>query len=71
MSRDAILDDAQLSFASEQRFRRSYRFAVAGNDEIEVTEIRVYVECETVRRHPTRDVDADGRHFPALGVYAG
>src|SRR5690242_10323741 len=67
----AIVDNAQRRFVAEQFFHRSHGLTFAGDYQVEVTEIRVDVECKAVRRHPARDVDADGRNFTAARVNAG
>ena len=65
---DAIFDGAQFSLATKQLFHRSHWFTFAGDYQIEVTEIGVYVERKAVSSNPTRDVHADRRDLPALGV---
>ena len=67
---DAVLDEAEISFVTEQYFHRGNGFTLTGDYQIEEAEIGVYVESEAVRRDPARDVNADGRDLTALGVDA-
>src|SRR6185369_13003684 len=66
----AILDGAQRRFVAEQFFHRSHGLTFAGDDQVEITEVRVDVECKAVRRDPARDVNSDRGDFTAPGVYA-
>src|SRR6185503_4945044 len=68
---EAVFDDAERCLVARQFFDGSNRFAFAGNDEIEVAEIRIDVQGKAVRRDPTRDVDPNCRHFAASCVHAG
>jgi len=68
---DAVFDGAQLSFLAEQFFHRRYWFAFAGDDQIEVTEIGVYVQGKAVGCDPARNVNADGCDLAALCMNAG
>src|ERR1700694_3064690 len=68
---DTIFDRAHFNFAAEQLLHRSYRLAFAGNNQIEIAEIGVYVQSEAVGRYPARDVHANRRDFAARGVHAG
>jgi len=68
---DAVFHGAELSFLAEQFFHRCYWFAFAGDDEIEVTEIGVYVQGKAVGCYPARNVNANGCDLPALCVNAG
>ena len=43
----------------------------ARNDELEVVQVRVYVEAESVRRNAARDVYADGGNLSGLPVFYG
>ena len=66
---DGFGDGIQLEFSAQLFVHRRYRlrFDAAGNDQVEVAEIRVHVEGEAVRSDGAGDVDADGREF-GLGV---
>src|SRR5690349_11667358 len=67
---DPILDFAQREFSSQQLFHRGYRFTFTADDQIEVTQVRIYVEGEAVRGHPTRNMHANSRDFAARSMHA-
>src|SRR5437763_4568165 len=58
---DSVFDREHINFSVEKFSHRSYRFAFAGNYQIEETKVRVDVQCKAVRRHPSRYVNAYGR----------
>ena len=66
-----IFDEAKVSFCSQQLLHRSNRLTFAGDDQIEITEIGVYVECETMCSNPARNMHTNGCHFTAVRVYTG
>src|SRR6266404_7475644 len=62
---DSFLNLAHVNFMAEQVFHGSYLFAVAGDDQVEETQIGIHVERKAVCRYPTRYVNADGGNFSA------
>jgi len=53
---ETVFDDAERRLVARQFFDGSNRFAFAGNDEIEVAEIRIDVQARTGLRIPKRTV---------------
>src|SRR6267378_1766037 len=67
---DPILNLAHVNLAAEQVFHGSHLLAVAGDDQIKETKIRIHVKRKAVRRHPTRNVYANGCYFSSRCVHA-
>src|SRR5947209_1337440 len=67
---DSIFDRAHINFAVEKFSHRSYRFAFAGDYQIEETKVRVDVQSKAVRRHPSRNVNAYGCDLACARVNA-
>src|SRR5262249_44260676 len=65
---DSILNLAHSNLTSEDLLHRSYRFAIARNNQIKVTEIGIHIQSKSMCRNPTRDVHADGRDLATLGM---
>ena len=68
---DPIFDFCQIDLAAEQPLHRRYRFAFARDDPVVVAEIGIHVQCKTVRRDPSFDVNADRGDLAFDSVNAG
>jgi len=56
---------------AEQFLHRSYRFTLAGHDQIEEAEISINVERKAMRRDPARDMHTDRGYLSLRGMDAG
>ena len=67
---DAVFNVLHLQLTSEKILHRRYSFSFTGDDQVEETEIGVYIQREPVRGDPTCNVNANGRNFSAGRMYA-
>src|SRR6185503_13821429 len=65
---ETIFNRAQRRLVAKQYFHGGHRLTFAGDNQIEITEIRVDVEGKAVRRDPACDVNSDRRNLAALSM---
>lgn len=67
----SVFDLGERQLTSEKSFHRRHRFAFARDDPVEIAQIGVHIERETVRRDPALEMDADRRDLSFRRVDAG
>src|SRR6266536_1077358 len=67
---DSVFDFVNVQLAPEQILHRGDRLAFAGNNQIEETKIRVYVQGKAVGGNPASDMHSNGRNLSLWRVNA-